>query len=52
MWWRRSSEPDETRAEYRSIGIMLMEMNEKLDRIVSILEDEDGWEEEEETDRP
>ena len=32
------------------MGIMLMTMDVKLDRILEVLEDDDGWEEEEAED--
>ncbi len=32
------------------MGIMLMRMDVKLDRILEVLEDDDGWEEEEAED--
>jgi hypothetical protein len=31
---------------------MLMEVDEKLERVLAAVEDDDGWEEEEEADRP
>ena len=50
MWWRRPSECAIEREDIDAIGIMLMEIHAKLERVLAILEDDVGWEEEEETD--
>jgi hypothetical protein len=53
MWRRRREIESDVDAEERfdSLGSMLMRMDAKLDRILDAVEDDDGWEEEEEADR-
>jgi len=46
VWWRWSTRSVETDDDLRPVGIMLMEMEAKLDRIVRLLEeDDDEWQE-------
>ena len=52
VWWRREPQQESEHEYLDAIGIMLMEMDVKLDRIVEAVEDDDGWEEEEEADGP
>jgi len=49
-WWKRPNEPAVEREDLEAMGIMLMRMDVKLDRILEVLEDDDGWEEEEAED--
>jgi hypothetical protein len=49
-WWRRPAEPEIEREDLEALGIMLMKMDAKLDRILEAVEDEDGWQEEEKAD--
>jgi hypothetical protein len=50
VWWRRPLESAIEREDLDAIGIMLMDIDAKLERVLAILEGENGWEEEEETD--
>ena len=50
VWWKRPNEPAVEREDLEAMGIMLMRMDVKLDRILEVLEDDDGWEEEETED--
>ena len=52
MWWRREPQQESEHEYLEALGIMLMEMDVKLDRIVEAVEDDDGREEEEEAHRP
>ncbi len=48
VWWRWSTPSKGTDDDLRPIGIMLMQMDSKLDRIIRLLEeDDDEWQEEE-----
>jgi hypothetical protein len=53
VWWRRAThvKPD-AEERFRALGTMLMKIDRKLDRLLELLEDDDGWQEEEEADRP
>jgi hypothetical protein len=46
--WKRP-EPPITRGEVRGLAVMIMTIDEKLDRVLDLLEDEGNGEE---TDRP
>ena len=52
VWWRRVRDLAIQREDVDALGIMLMEIDAKLERVLDILEDEDEWQEEEEADRP
>ena len=50
MWRPRLNELELIRDDVRAVSLMLMSMDDKIDQILREIEDEDGWEEEEEPD--
>ena len=51
MRWRRSIQSeDDAGSRFEAIGIMLMDISRKLDRVIELLEDENGRSEEAEAD--